>query len=85
MELTEKTIKSDTVYQGKKVSLSLDTICCPNGDIVTKRKSIGPKGQPFCLSSMKRPFFRNGSSGIRLKRRSWAVPAGKADQEKICL
>jgi ADP-ribose pyrophosphatase len=80
MELTEKTIKSDTVYQGKKVSLSLDTICCPNGDIVTKEKIHRAQGAAIL------PFFDEKTVLLERQFRHpfeaeiLAVPAGKADQ-----
>ena len=36
MNLDEKTVKSETVYEGRVISLIKDTVTLPNGDTATR-------------------------------------------------
>ena len=49
MDLTERTLSSETVYQGKIVTLLVDQAELPNGMQAKREVVLHPAGWPFCL------------------------------------
>ena len=79
MNLDEKTVKSETVYKGRVISLIKDTVTLPNGDtatreVVTHRGGVGVIAEDENGNILFVKQFRYPYKEVVLE-----IPAGKRD------
>lgn len=79
MNLDEKTVKSETVYEGRVISLIKDTVTLPNGDtatreVVTHRGGVGVIAEDENGNILFVKQFRYPYKEVVLE-----IPAGKRD------
>ena len=84
MDKKEKTLKSETIYEGRVISLRKDEVLCPNGqkslrEVVTHHGGVG------ILIKVDDKFIIEKQYRYALDKEIYELPAGKLEKGEIPL
>ena len=84
MDKTEKTIKKETIYDGKVIKVTKDDVLCPNG-LTAMREIIHHRGGVGILFKVDGKFIFERQYRYALQEEIIEMPAGKLEESEIPL
>lgn len=80
MELTEKTIKSRTIFEGKIIKVKVDTVELPDGNTVTRELVEHPGGVAVIAVNENEEVYMVKQYRKPFDKVCFEIPAGKLDE-----
>ena len=81
MEKKEKTLKSQSIYQGKVISVRKDEVLCPNG-LTSLREIVSHHGGVGILVKINDKFIIERQYRYAFDEELYELPAGKLEPEE---
>ena len=84
MNKIEKTLKSETIYDGKVIKVNKDQVLCPNGE-TSIREIVKHRGGVAILFKIDDKFVFEKQYRYALNEEIYEIPAGKLEEGEIPL